>query len=458
MARRREHPAVQAAMERTGITRELSGRLMRAIDSATADALKAEGLEAFRTALSRLDPTPQLLFQYADALLVTGHFDEALEAARRNSVPAYRALVEGRVFLARGEPERALERFSEGIADWPDHAVARYYAALAAEALGRIDRAIEEYRYSIRASPGGTDARLRLARLHLAENRPELALTAIQHDFANSPGDLETVLAELEILSRMGLAKRLPPRLSSRVQPRPVWGRAVAALAAGARARSGPDAALQVVEAADSLDLSEPESAPALESLVGDLIALDRVGEAVSRVQAVVEKRPDAAIFHVVHGDVLAARGDPEAARAAYRRALEIDPASPRALAAVASLDVAAGNPADALPALERAADAAPERPEYARALADALVALERKDEAEAVLAKLLARHATDARAALRLARLREERGAEREATVALVRRAARFGAGEEAQVLLARVQQGSQPDPADPLVRTPRD
>ena len=46
--KRRERPEVQAAIERRGITRELSQCLMRLIDSATADALKAEGLEAFR--------------------------------------------------------------------------------------------------------------------------------------------------------------------------------------------------------------------------------------------------------------------------------------------------------------------------------------------------------------------------------------------------------------------------
>ena len=48
MATRREHPAMKAAMERTGITRELSDRLMRVIDKATEEALKAEGLVAFR--------------------------------------------------------------------------------------------------------------------------------------------------------------------------------------------------------------------------------------------------------------------------------------------------------------------------------------------------------------------------------------------------------------------------
>jgi len=55
MRTRRERPEVLAAMERTGITRELSQRLMPVIDKATADALKAEGLEAFRFD-ARLNP------------------------------------------------------------------------------------------------------------------------------------------------------------------------------------------------------------------------------------------------------------------------------------------------------------------------------------------------------------------------------------------------------------------
>jgi len=48
MARRREHPAVQAAMERTGITREVADTLMRTIDRATLDVIKAAGFESFR--------------------------------------------------------------------------------------------------------------------------------------------------------------------------------------------------------------------------------------------------------------------------------------------------------------------------------------------------------------------------------------------------------------------------
>ncbi len=337
-----------------------------------------EGIAAFGRALAATpEPSPQLLFQYADALLASERYEEALEAANRNTVPAYRALVEGRVLLARGEPAKALKRFSEGLSDWPNHAVGRYYAGLAAESSGQIDRAIEEYRYSIRASAGATDARVRLARLHLAEGEPNLALTAIQHNVARSPGDLDAALVELEILSRLGIAQRLPPRLLTVVQPADIWGRAVAALAAGARARGGPEAGLATVEGADRLDLGAPASAPALEALVLDLVAVAREEDAVTRATASAEARPDVAAFHVIHGFALEASGaDAAQVRAAYDRALELEPENAGALAGVARVIAGSGDADSALRLFERASAAAPDEPEYGRAIAEQLVVL----------------------------------------------------------------------------------
>lgn len=401
-----------------------------------------EGIAAFGRALELMpEPGPQLLFQYADALLVSDRYEEALEAAKKNTVPAYRALVEGRVLLARGEPAKALERFSDGLTEWPNHAVARYYAGIAAESSGQIDRAIEEYRYSIRASAGGTDARVRLARLHLAEGQPNLALTAIQHDVANHPSSLDGALVEIEILSRLGRAKGLPPRLLTAVEPAEIWGRAVAALAAGARSRGGPEAGLATIENADRLDLRAPTSAPALESLVEDLVAVARDEDAVSRATASAEARPDVAAFHVIHGFALDATGaDPAQVRAAFDRALELEPENAAALAGTARVIAGSGDADSALRLFERASAAAPDEPEYGRAIAEQLVLLGRSEEAEAKLAELLSRHATDAETALRLAQLREQRGAEREATSALATQAVRFGGGDEARAFLDQV------------------
>lgn len=401
-----------------------------------------EGIEAFQQALELIpDPSPQLLFQYADALLMSERYEEALKAAKRNPIPVYRALIEGRVFLAQGDAAKALKRFSDGIIDWPDHAAGRYYAGLAAESSGQIDRAIEEYRYSIRARSGGTDAQVRLARLHLAEGQLKHALTAIQHNLSASPRNLEGTLVELEILSHLGVAQRLPPRILEAVQPAEIWGRAVAALAAGARARNGPEAGLATIESADRLDLANPASTPALDALIEDLVALGREEDAVERAAAIAEKRPDVAAFHVIHGLALDANSaDPGQVRAAYDRALELEPENAGALAGIARIIAGSGDADSALRLLERAAAAAPDEPEYGRAIAEQLIVLERSDEAEARLEEHLFRHATDAEAALRLAQLREERGAERETTKALARRAVRFGGGDEARAFLDRV------------------
>ena len=50
-------------------------------------------------------------------------------AAGAEHVPAHRALIEARIALARGDLDKAIERFEEGIRLWPDNPDARYLAA-----------------------------------------------------------------------------------------------------------------------------------------------------------------------------------------------------------------------------------------------------------------------------------------------------------------------------------------
>jgi tetratricopeptide (TPR) repeat protein len=350
--------------------------------------------------------------------------------------------VRGRVHLARGELAQALERFAEGLRLWPDNAVARYYAAIAAERVGDFDRVISEYRYSIRAGAGQSDARRRLARLHVAEGALALALEALRHDVDRQPGDLEMALLELEILARLGRPPaRSIPHLDPLIRPPAVWGRAVAALAAGTRARSGPAAAAEFVRGADRLDLAEPRNAPALRALVVDLADGGEPDEALSLAEASLRARPDVAAFHAIQGRALAARGAAAGeVRTAYERALELEPENADALSGLARLRAEAGDAEAALSLFERAAAADPEDASFAHASAELLISLGRREAAEARLEDRLDRNPFDGRAALRLAELRAERGAEVERTLALARRAARFGGGPGAQELLDRL------------------
>lgn len=395
-----------------------------------------KGVDAFdRMFQLGVEPSPEVLFAYADALAVAGEYERALEVSQRLTDPSYRALVQGRVHLQRGEPVRALEKFDEGLLGWPDNPIARYYAAVAAEGAGLYDRALAEYRYAVRARPGATDAGLRLARLHVAEGDYDMALVALR---TNAKGpmetDLDSALLEVELRSRLGQAPAEPAYLAPVLGAPEMRGKAVAALAAGARARGGPEAAVAAVQSADSLDLTLPSSAPALRSLVVALADAGRADEALAAAESSVRAQPEVASFHAIRGLALARRGaDAAEIRAAYQRALELDPENVEALAGLAHLAADGGDAEAALALYGRAAAAGPLEPSIAREEVELLISSGRADEAQGRLQELLLRHPFDTWTLLHLARLQ---GSDREAAIGLARRALRFGDPEAQQLL----------------------
>jgi len=432
-----EHPAVAASA-----WVDLGNHYLELEDHAAGASALEQAMEIGE------EPSPELAFAFADALVMAGRYERALEVARGMQVPALRELVYGRAHLAQGRPAEALEHFGEGLRLWPNNAVARYYAALAAEGVGDFDRAISEYRYAIRADPGATDAPLRLARLHEAEGAYALGLVAArQAGRPAEPGgqgnpDLETELVALRLAARLGRVAEMRGVLTRLVTQQREAGRVVAALAEGTRARLGPGAAAQRVRQMEPLDLTHPRSAEALRALVVDLCAAGEADAALPYVEAALAAHPDAAVFHEIRGTWLEQRGSPadspgEGVRAAYQRALDLDPDNALALAGLGRL---AADPQAALALYTRAAAADPADPVPQRAAAELLVGLGRREEAESRLAELLGEHPYDAAAAARLAELLLAREAEADRTLELAQRAVRFGGGPEAYELLARV------------------
>jgi tetratricopeptide (TPR) repeat protein len=394
-----------------------------------------------------IDPSasPQLLFAHADALVVAGRYDEALELASGMAVEAHRAMVQGRVALLRGDASAALEHFSQGMRLWPDNAVARYYAAVAAEWIGDFDRAIEEYRYAMRIDPLATDAHLRLARLYAAAGDDEKAVTSLA--VRAGPSELEADLLHLHLLARLGRADGAPKALLQRLGPPQRRGAAVAALARGVRERRGAAAAAEVVRAR-RLDLTDPLNADALEALVEALAESGEGAQALAEVDAGLRLHPDAAPLHALRGRALELGGAPgEGARAAFARALEIDGDDTRALVGLARLEAERGAREPALALYERALRVDPHDRATAREAATLLALLQRREAAEERLEALLREHPYDAEAALALARLRAERGAADERTVELARRAVHFRGGPAAEAFLERLDARPSPE-----------
>ena len=392
-----------------------------------------EGIEAFDRALEMVpNPSVDLMFRYADALIIASRFDEALEVAEREQVSTYRDLIRGRVHLERGQPTLALERLAEALQSWPNNAVARYYAALAAEGVGDYERAIEELRYSIRAGASQTDSRARLARLHMAEGNFRDALEVLHHDIARQPGDIEMALIGIEIGARLGLADKQVSQLALPLRTEDDWRRAMLAAIRGTRERIGPAGVVKLIQDTPGLDLADPANASILERLVVNLADAGRTDEAAVLLNGYLEAQPESGSFHAIRGWLIARRDGVGSmqARGDLTRALELEPQNVVALIGLGRERSAAGELDDALSYFDRAIESAPEDPAPLRAAIAMLITEERTREAESKLELLLELEPYDNVAALQLLRIRVQLDLDKQRSIALGRLARHFGRG----------------------------
>jgi tetratricopeptide (TPR) repeat protein len=389
-------------------------------------------------------PWAQLLFDQADALILAGEYERALAVANQTEVAAHAAMIRARVAQERGEYREALGYYDEAFRLWPDNTWGFYYAALAAEAIGDFERAMESYRSSIRLDPAATDARTRAARYLLARGRPAAAFGMLRFKVDVAPLEDEGEILGIYLWARAGQAGPLGAALTAVSQQRPaILGRAVAAAARGARDRSGAAAAVGVLgdwQDQGVLDLTDPSQADALRALVRYAHEAGSLAEAEATAARAVRSHPDSARLHAIAGYAASLREAPAAeVRAAYERALALDPEDPWAHAGLGELALA-DDPQTALEHFERAAAAAPAEAAYPRQAAQALVALGRGEEAEARLEASLIQHPTDAEAAETLARLRSARGESSERTLELANRAVLMGRGPDALDLVSHI------------------
>lgn len=399
--------------------------------------------------------TPDVLFEYADALILAGRAREALPVAERIPVEAQRALAEGRAQLALENPALALEKLSDANRLWPNNTYARYFAAQAAEQVGDIDRAIEEYRYSIRIDAGATDARLRLARLYLAEDKAEEAFNALGAGEAEAPLPEAGEVEKLRALAQLGRVGRKHPLLLRLVRERGTRVPALLAFAEGVAAREGPQAAAarlgQLLPAAPL----PPRDAELLRARVRYLTDAGEGALARTHAAASAQRHPGQAVFQEILGFALERSQAPvEESRRAYQRALELSPELPGAHVALGLLAARAGSLDAAREHAERAlAAAAPLDSRLELELAELLALLGRPGDAEKRLSVALRERPEDGELAAKLAALRVERGQSDAETLALALRAERFRAPRAGE-LVARVRAIRGEAPPEPAAR----
>jgi predicted Zn-dependent protease len=388
--------------------------------------------------LAREQAPPQYPFEYAEVLLLSEQYDRALELAGKLALPAQRHLIRARVAQERGEPALALQEFSKSFRLWPNNPWARYYAARAAEDLGDFDRALEEYRASIRINAGATDARTRAGALLIADGKPRYAMQLLR-EMGHNPLEPEGQILVLRAMGSTGNSEdlsKLPAAFARQGAGSP--GVAVDEIARGiAKGGRGAGAALTWLRS-ERLNWSDLANAPALRTLVR-LSHEEGARANPPELRTAFAKHPDSAAIQSIRGLDLELSGSVEPARAAYRRALELEPENAAALAGLGRLALAS-DPGEALRLLDRAAAADPSDPAPMLLAARAKASVGDRDEAARRLDDLLRRHPFEADAAALRASLDLDRNVATALTVERARRAARFGGGPEALDLLARV------------------
>jgi tetratricopeptide (TPR) repeat protein len=372
-----------------------------------------EALEAFEHALARSSEPPEsLLFAYADTLVQAEQFDKARSIVMKFEESALRDLIIGRILLGQGDPAGALVSFEAGILLWPNNPAGRFLAGQAAERIGDFDRALSEYRESMRANPARSSAALELAELYSLRGRHSEAIEATKRHMQSNPGDTHGLIVTIRVAHRarrFGIASESLERLSKISEQE---GTAVAERAL-LLAESGPDGATPAVNAveASDVDLTDPVNAAALRVLLTYLVELGEHEKAAKRIDSALSAHPEAAVFHELNGRVLSAAGTPpEKAREAFDRALELDPKHAEALIGLAELSAQAGEVDVALTLYDRAADLDSKDPAAALAAVSLVVGADRTADAQERFEAVLATHPREADAAIGLARILAER------------------------------------------------
>jgi len=368
-----------------------------------------EAIDAFEHALSISPGAARLRFAYADTLVQAERFDEARKVASRLEQSEFRSLIRGRILLGEGNARGALAAFESGITLWPNNAVGRFLAGQAAERIGNFPRAISHYRESFRTDPSISEAGRALAELYASQGGYADALQIASRYIRTHARDPDAYLMSIRLAHADGRDKILAQGLKRLGQLPGQAAVAVAEEASLLAASGGAEEAVQAVEAS-SLDLTLASNAIALRVLVEQLGVLGQHEKAQGLIDGALAANPDEAVFHELQGRALHAAGQPEPARAAYERALELDARSWRALAGLAALAAEAGDPSEALTLYDRAIEISPEDPAPALA-AVALVRETDPEETARRLQRFIDLHPRSASEANELAGLLADRG-----------------------------------------------
>ncbi|MDJ0789649.1 MAG: tetratricopeptide repeat protein [Myxococcota bacterium] len=400
----------------------------------------SEAAEALSVASDLGGGSDRLRFQRAELFATSGEIERAEQLLAEVEEESYRKLIEARIAMQREQYEEALSLYDAALKGWPDNSGARFLAGVAAFRLGLFERALVEYRESIRAEPDENPACLAGAQLASALGKHALALTYVNlHLNGSTYNGPEAHLAGARAAVALGKLELADEYLTGLAEFPGGAPYAAAERAAQISARAGADAAAKFLGAL-SIDWADGENLPVLRALVQAHIDRGTPLEALDPVRAAVAADASSVDLLDLEGRVLVAADRDAEARAVFEKAIALDPEAPNPHEGLGVLAFRAQDLDTAIRELDRAVELEPDHEEAAYRAAQLVLVQGDVDGAKARLRKVVETHPAAARARNDLAYLLADGGGDLDEALALAQAAARTEAAPDIADTLAFV------------------
>jgi tetratricopeptide (TPR) repeat protein len=272
---------------------------------------------------------------------------EALNEALSKKQPTdpYVSLVKGRLYLAHGDVESALERFNQTQKYQPDLPSLYYWYAQAYIQKGQLGQAKQALDTALKLDPNYREARLRLAELQNRTNGWDAALSNAKMLLVRNPRDGAAMLVYSQALlfkKEFDQAEKVlklnaehnPKNTEAHVQ----WG--IVDLAH----KNLPAAATEFMQAWEL----DPGSKPLLENVLLGFVTRKQPDAAIEFLRKAIHDRPQLALLYHELAQVYLLQDKRPLAIAALKKALELAPASADSAVLLADIYTAGKEPEQA--------------------------------------------------------------------------------------------------------------
>lgn len=279
------------------------------------------------------------LLQQADALRLSGRFDEAGRAYRESiaagAPPGAAFYGLGLALKGAGRPQEAVAAFQMAARD-PSAPLETYIEAGAIAAEAKLhDVALNWVKLAVARYPSRFEPHYCLGCMHASHGRHEEAIDCLRKALAIDPTNIEVLRA---LIGSLRKTKRFAEALSHArkwIDAAPNDVAAHAAIAHIHLEQGNPEGALQAAKRAAVLAPENPDLA-VLQARV--LALLGRTNEAFAELNRARDLAPERADIHLHLGNLLKIDGRLDEARIALRRALDLNPGEAQAYLELAEI------------------------------------------------------------------------------------------------------------------------